>query len=214
MKLSVKGLTMLAAEEGIVLSTYIDSAGVATIGVGHTAMAGPPVPTPGMKITLEEAIKLFQRDVVKYENEVSAAIKIPLVQTEYDALVIWHYNTGAAKSGTVDDKLNAQNREAAIATLLQYIKGGAGLKARRQREATLFLTGTYSKLKVPVMETLQGPRRIIDQSELGKLLTASPVTPPKPPLPDVEPPEPATKPRSLLQIIVELLVAIFFKKRK
>ena len=40
MKTSLKGILAILDEEAVVLSTYKDSKGVLTIGVGHTAAAG------------------------------------------------------------------------------------------------------------------------------------------------------------------------------
>ncbi len=87
MKTSTNGLLALINHEGIVLSSYRDSAGVWTIGVGHTAAAGPPKPGPGLRITLEQAIRLFGEDIRRYEAGVERAVKVSLKQHEFDAPV-------------------------------------------------------------------------------------------------------------------------------
>ena len=150
MKTSLQGILAIIAEEAIVLSTYKDKKGVPTIGIGHTAAAGPPVPMPGAKITIERAISIFAADLGRFERHVAGAIKRPLKQHEFDALVSFDFNTGAIESGTVDDKLNAGGIAAAMATLQQYEKSGGqyvkGLDLRRDREEAMFTRGIYPKV--------------------------------------------------------------------
>src|SRR5690606_26793868 len=96
MNLSRQGLMELIGHEAIVQTRYRDSAGVWTIGVGHTRAAGPPDPrTFEGTMSLTEVIALFRRDVTAYSAAVRAAIRVPVSQTEFDALVSFHYNTGA-----------------------------------------------------------------------------------------------------------------------
>ena len=116
MKLSRKGALALMAEEAISLGAYQDSAKVWTIGIGHTAYAGEPKPKAGLRLSLDQCVALFLRDVAKYEARVAAAITVPLKQHEFDALVLFDYNTGAISSGSVDDKLNRGDVTAALAT--------------------------------------------------------------------------------------------------
>lgn len=75
MKTSVRGICAMLAEEAIVLSAYNDGTGTMTIGAGHTAAAGPPVPRSGLTITLTEAINIFRTDLAKFEAQVQAAVR-------------------------------------------------------------------------------------------------------------------------------------------
>jgi lysozyme len=51
MNTSEEGVAFIAAQEGLVTRAYRDAAGIWTIGVGHTAAAGPPIPVlPGAKV--------------------------------------------------------------------------------------------------------------------------------------------------------------------
>src|SRR5689334_13939701 len=97
----------MLAEEAIVLSAYNDGTGTMTIGAGHTAAAGPPVPRSGLTITLTEAINIFRTDLAKFEAQVQAAVRTPLAQHQFDALVSWHFNTGAISKAGLTQKLNA-----------------------------------------------------------------------------------------------------------
>jgi lysozyme len=117
MKTSLTGILAIINEEALVLSTYRDSAGVLTIGVGHTAMAGGMAPKPGGRITIEQAIALFAADLAKFERRVAASLKRTLAPHEFDALVSFDFNTGAIAGGTVDDKLDKGDIDGALATL-------------------------------------------------------------------------------------------------
>ena len=170
MRMSKQGRLSLMREEAIVLSAYKDVGGVWTIGVGHTAKAGPPIPKAKMKISLDEAIALFCKDLTRYEQQVTAAITKPLKQYEFDALGSWHYNSGKIRSGTVDDKINAGDVAGAIATLKSYrVAGGkvvAGLEARRHRESDMFLRGIYDKGPIPVYEKYPAMVNLVPQSDI------------------------------------------------
>lgn len=147
---SVDGMLAILADEAIVLSTYKDGGGVATIGVGHTAAAGLPVPMSGLKLTLRQALKLFIEDLRKFELGVMKAFNGPLNQHEFDGFVSFHFNTGKAEKGTVDDKWDRGDKAGAIRTLKSYKKDNGktikGLEERRKREAELILTGTYPRV--------------------------------------------------------------------
>lgn len=206
----------LLAEEGIVLRAYQCSAGVWTIGAGHTAQAGPPVPKKGMTISLEEAMLLFRRDLEPYERQVLRAVKVPLKQHEFDALVLFHFNTGAIHSGSVDDKLNRGDVEGAMATFRQYVKAGGktstGLKNRRAREEAMFRRGEYFERAI-LLEDMNGRRRNVMPASLPWPDNAPPPPdiepPPSPPfVPDAEPVvSPALAPQGFFAVLIS-----FFKR--
>lgn len=139
---STNGRALIEAFEGLYLNAYQDSVGVWTIGYGHTSSAGGPKVTPGMKITEEEADKLLAEDLSRVEYDVRKYIKVDLTQNEFDALVSFHFNTGKLKTGTIDDKINAGDKEGAMQTLLQYDHAGGeqlrGLTRRRKAEKLMF----------------------------------------------------------------------------
>lgn len=178
MQASTSGLLALIRHEAVVLTAYQDIAHVWTIGVGHTASAGEPKPAEGMRITLPEAFHLFRNDVRRYAAEVAHAIKISLQQHEFDALVSFHYNTGAIARASLVHKLNEADFSGAAAGLLEWTRAGGkispGLVNRRQAEKTLFETGDYGDIsQVPIYETFPGPRKIVRAAEIMEGLGSS-----------------------------------------
>ncbi|UHD44858.1 lysozyme [Aureimonas altamirensis] len=143
MKMSSRGLAELAGHEGIVTSPYKDCAGVWTVGVGHTAAAGPPDPKALVSaLSVEAALDLFRHDVARYEAEVDAAVTVPLSQHEFDALVSFHYNTGAIRYAGLTRALNRGDRLRAAEGFLAWRKP-AEILPRRRLERKLFLEGVY-----------------------------------------------------------------------
>lgn len=156
MKTSDLGLTEIMDHEGIVLQPYLDSEGVWTVYIGHTAAAGSPDPRVGAQGTMEDAIAVFRRDIAKFEREVGAAITVPLAQHEFDAAVSFHYNTGAIGRATWVETLNSGDRARAADQIMNWSKPKA-IISRRRAEQRLFRDGTYSSDgKVPVYEAVNG----------------------------------------------------------
>jgi lysozyme len=142
MQTSDRGLATIVGHEGIVLNPYRDSVGVWTIGVGHTAAAGAPNPQSVPAMTVDEAMALFRLDVAKYEAAVSAAVKVPLAQHEFDALVSFHYNTGGIAKAKLTAALNRGDRAGAAAGFMGWLQPPE-IKGRRVAEQALFAKGTY-----------------------------------------------------------------------
>ena len=144
MKLSRKGAMELIGHEAIVQTPYLDSVNVWTIGVGHTKAAGAPDPK-GFSGTLaiKEAFDLFTRDVQKYVNAVNAALTKDVTQTEFDALVSFHFNTGKIASASLTKSINAGDKKKAAAEFLNW-KKPPEIIGRRTTEQKLFAEGVYS----------------------------------------------------------------------
>ena len=146
MRMSAKGLECLIREEGLRLDPYNDSAGHATVGVGHLIHHGPVTAGDRAKyagFTRKDAFTLLAKDVRPREEFVDKVVKVPLNQCEFDALVslVFNIGTGAFQGSTVLRKLNEGKRGEAADAFGMWIKGGAGLKHRRERERKLFLDG-------------------------------------------------------------------------
>lgn len=145
MKTSANGIKELRASEGVRREAYLDSVGVWTIGVGHTASAGLPAPKKGMVISDAEVDEILARDLVLFEKAVENAVKVPLNQNQFDALVNWTFNvgTGAMAKSTLVRKLNAKDYQGAADQFRVWNKAGGevlkGLVTRRERERALFL---------------------------------------------------------------------------
>lgn len=216
MKTSMRGILAIIDQEAVVLSTYKDSAGVLTIGVGHTAAAGGMDPKPGDRITLPQAISMLQADLAKYERRVTSAIRAPLTQAQFDALVDFDYNTGAIMKGSVDDHINAGKLDLAMATLQQYDKAGghklAGLDRRRDMEERMFVHGVYPEVKaVKVYDKFPGASRLVPVASLA--LTEAPQAGPAPEAPTIipaadEPPQATAAAMSPFQMVMAALASL------
>ncbi|WP_067738545.1 lysozyme [Novosphingobium naphthalenivorans] len=85
----------------------------------------------------------FDRDIVRYVEEVAKALgQAPTTQNQFDALVSFHYNTGAIARATLTG-LHKQGKFAeAQAEFGKWINNDGkpmeGLKARRAEEAALY----------------------------------------------------------------------------
>lgn len=163
MKTSAAGRAAIKQREGVVLSAYKDSVGILTIGVGHTSAAGPPTIYKGMKITAAQADEILSRDLAIFEKGVSQAVKVPLSQNEFDALVSFAFNVGvgAFQKSTLVKELNKGNRYGAANELLRWNKAGGkvlkGLTNRRKAERDQFLNSKTSGLPEPKPTTGSNP---------------------------------------------------------
>jgi len=143
MKTSMRGLLALISHEGIVLSRYKDSVGVWTIGVGHTKAAGGINPeTFTGSLSMAEVIDLLKTDIVRYENGVNSAVKVDLEQHEFDALVSFHYNTGAIAKATLTKSINAGNKALGAEQFMNWVTPPE-IRKRREAEMKLFSQGIY-----------------------------------------------------------------------
>ena len=147
MKISDRGAAFIAAHEGVVTKAYRDVAGIWTIGVGHTASAGPPKPVAGMTITRDEAFKILADDIAKvFEPRVRKALgDVP--QHVFDGAVSFDFNTGGVDRASWVAAYKRGDMAAAERSLKLWNKAGgravAGLVRRRGEEADLIFRGRY-----------------------------------------------------------------------
>lgn len=143
MKTSANGIAVMHYFESCKLEAYPDPAtGGApwTIGWGHT---GPEV-KPGLKWTQGKADAVFLEDLKRFEAGVLDLIKYGVNQSQFDALVCFAYNCGAAnlKSSTLLRLYNAGDIAGAQAQFARWNKANGkvmrGLTRRRAAEAALF----------------------------------------------------------------------------
>lgn len=111
MKTSTQGLDLLTQREGKRNDAYLDSVGVATIGVGHT---GPEVHL-GLHWTDQQVEAALAKDIHKFEDAVNFSVNVPIPQCSFDALVSFSFNVGdqALKTSTLVKKINAGDMEEA-----------------------------------------------------------------------------------------------------
>lgn len=110
-----------------------------TIGWGST---GPDI-EKGVIWTKEQCDERFKRDLQKYANAVAAVIADAATsQNQFDALVSFHYNTGAIRTATLTKRHCAGRFKAAEAEFGRWTKNNGkvmkGLVRRRKAEAELY----------------------------------------------------------------------------
>lgn len=151
MRTSPKGLELIKHFEGLELKAYPDPGTGGdpwTIGYGTTRGVHP-----GMVITEQEAEEMLQEDLRKFENAVLGLLPIELSQLEFDALVSFAYNCGAAalEESTLRKRLLAGEPRCWVyqKEFPRWNKGGSGvlqgLVRRRQAEADLACLGYLSE---------------------------------------------------------------------
>lgn len=165
MQTSDLGIAALIAHEGIVPGPYYDTRKVLTWGVGHTAAAGAPIPAKmargmpaNLNATLAEVMTVFAADLASYETAVRDAVTVPLLQHQFDALVSFHYNTGAIRTATLTTRLNAGDVDGAAAGLMMWTKNKE-LVSRRKAELALFSAATYPASNLTVWNVTAGGTR-------------------------------------------------------
>jgi len=143
MQTTARGRALITQREGARLKAYRDAVGIWTIGVGHTAAAGAPVPVAGMTITPSQSDQILSHDLAKFEAAVSGAVHVPLADHEFDALVSLAFNIGdeAFARSTLVRKLNAGDRAGAAEAFLMWANAGGKpiLLGRRKAERKQFL---------------------------------------------------------------------------
>lgn len=186
------GALEIAEKEGIVLGPYLDSVGYWTDGVGNTVFAGGHDPGQSKKedtrkwsqarvdAAILDALRVFDKNLGQYEARVRKAVKKPLKQHQFNALVSWDLNTGGA---------TYRSRSGNPAKLISQINSGdmsgdgfmGWLKpkeiiGRRKQEMALFRTGDYAANgdEIPVYDAL-GDGRIryrtaMSGAELSRLM--------------------------------------------
>lgn len=141
MQTSQVGLELIKRWEGYRTNAYLCPANVWTIGYGHTKGV-----KRGDKISRKQAEQLLIKDLEYYKRGVRDAVKVPLNQNQFDALVSFCYNVGvnAFKGSTLVTLLNRKQYILAAEQFLRWTRGGGrvlpGLVSRRKDEYELFLS--------------------------------------------------------------------------
>ena len=71
------------------MRAYLDAVNVPTIAYGRTKNV-----KLGDTCTKQQAEEWLLEEIKEYENYVEDAVKVPLNQNQFDALVSWTYNLG------------------------------------------------------------------------------------------------------------------------
>lgn len=144
MKTSANGIAHIKEFEGFRGKRYLCPANKPTIGYGHVIVDSERATLWDADLTEEQATKLLMKDLVRFEDAVSAMVAVPLTQGQFDALVSFAYNLGEAKlrSSTLLKLLNAGDYEGARKQINRWVYSNGkkldGLIRRRARETEMF----------------------------------------------------------------------------
>jgi lysozyme len=131
----------LKIAEGFCSRSYLDLAGIQTIGYGHRLLRGAAYLNV---ISHADGEAILAGDVREAEESVVRLVKVPLWQGQFDAPVDFAFNLGATRlAGSTNLKyLNQGKYDSAAWQLLAWDHSGlleiAGLKARRETEFRLW----------------------------------------------------------------------------
>ncbi len=140
MKTSDHGVRFIQRFEGLRLGAYQCSAGVWTIGYGHTLGV-----KRGDAITEAQADALLREDLEPCERAVNDLVTVQLSQGAFDSLVSFVFNLGrgAFSSSTLLKLLNKGDYQGAADQFEKWCRAGGrvlpGLLKRRHAEAAMFL---------------------------------------------------------------------------
>lgn len=99
----------------------------------------------GTRWTQGQCDARLAEDLLRFADEVSAAISdAPTTQSQFDALVSFHYNTGAIARATLTRKHIAGDTKGAVREFGRWNRAGGqvlrGLTRRRSAEAEMYLS--------------------------------------------------------------------------
>lgn len=153
MNIGAKGRKLIKSWETFIPYCYDDAKpkkpykggpviGCLTIGYGHTAAAGAPIPEAGMVITKAEGDRIFEQDVSAVAKQVSKLVTVKLTQEQFDALVSFEFNTGALGKSTLLKRVNAEKFDQVPAEFMKWVNDNGkvvpGLINRRRAEVALW----------------------------------------------------------------------------
>lgn len=163
---SSAGLALTRGFEGLRLSAYQDSAGVWTIGYGHT---GPEVHA-GQHITEPAAEVLLLADLGVAIECVRRAVKVELTQGQFDALVDFCFNAGCGNflGSSLLRLINAGEMASAARQFGLWVHAAGriipGLVRRRAAEARLFAGSGFNSAEEVAKSAEQNPHGSTDVS--------------------------------------------------
>lgn len=158
MTLSSAGLNLIKSFEGLRLTAYRDSAGVWTIGYGHTK---------GVKkgqIISEQLAELFLQEDLDYAVAAVNGLNRDLTQGEFDGLVSFTFNCGI---GNLHKLCDGRTMDQIKEKILLYNKAGGtvltGLMRRRRAELQL-MTGAAPDVALDLRKDFQ---RFLNSHDAG-----------------------------------------------
>lgn len=142
MKTSPSAIALIKSFEGLRLTAYRCTAGILTIGYGHTSQV-----TEDMAITEAQAEKLLKQDI--YFAELAVDMLGKLTQNQYDALVSFVFNVGnrafsssRLRRYVIENPNDPAIRQEFLRWIYITVKGkkqiSQGLQNRRNAESNLY----------------------------------------------------------------------------
>lgn len=146
LSVSLAGIISIANFEGFADHVMILVPGdMPTGGFGHADKRLPV----GQLVTESQAVTWLKEDLEKHRAYLVKCVKVPLSQSEYDALLSFTFNVGgeAFCNSTLLKKLNAGDYEGACEGLKAWVYSGGvkykGLETRRNIERLMCSDGLY-----------------------------------------------------------------------
>lgn len=147
MKTNQKGIDLMHEFESCRLEAYLCPAKIWTIGWGNTYYADGTSVKSGDRISQEQANRLFEVILSKFESQVYKSVKPMINSNQFSALVCFTYNVGIGNflKSTLLKKVNLNpNDPTIIDEFMKWNKGGGvvlnGLTRRRKSESDLYFS--------------------------------------------------------------------------
>jgi GH24 family phage-related lysozyme (muramidase) len=172
------------------VAAYYDPIGVLTIGYGTTRSVLPSL-NASTVITKQEAEQLIYRGLIPFEDAVNRAVKVPITQGMFDAIVDLAYGVGPGPmaSSTLVRKLNMRDYTGAANEFSRWVYADGkilpGLVTRRERDKAMFLRDGIPNGTTP-RPSPQAP--VSPSSPLAPPVTRPADVPATSPLPDTQTP--------------------------
>lgn len=155
MKIDNDGINLIKKFEGCRLTAYKDSAGIWTIGYGHTKGV-----KSGQRISQAKADEYLISDLASAEKAVNSYHYL-LTQGQFNALVSFTFNCGAGNLKKLTNN-GTRTLDQISARLTQYTKAGgkelAGLILRRALEKELFDSEIQAQEEISMREIKKGSK--------------------------------------------------------
>lgn len=144
-----RAIELIKRFEGFSSRIYLCPAGYPTIGYGHV-VTQEEIERFRAGISKEEALRLLEDDLLRYEKTVKGLLGLQLHEYCIDALVSFAYNCGiyAFRASTLRRKILRNELLEAADEFLRWVYAGGrllkGLVLRRKAERELFLEGVHN----------------------------------------------------------------------